>query len=124
VDKYGFTTRDLTFSKTTSPQVAITLIWISQSLEPNQGSTPQDQGPKDASTSSSVHTRILAEDIVSDQYWYLYLLKYLDQAVTFYNAGHPVICCLVSTLYEINMDLLQLPQLVLQASVKSKQSFY
>jgi hypothetical protein len=119
-DEYVFTTRDLTFPKKTSPQVATTVRRISQDPEPDPGSTPQDQGPKDPSTTTSIHTRILAEDIVSDQDWYRYLLKYPDEAVTFYNAGHPVVRRLVPTLYEINVEPTQSPQLALQASVDSQ----
>jgi hypothetical protein len=118
-DEYVFTTRDLTFPKTTSPQVATTLCRISQDPEPDPGLTPQDQGPKDPSTTSSVHTRIRAEDIVSDQDWCRYLLKYPDEAVTFYNAGHPVVRRLVPTLYEINTEPPQSPQPATQASVNS-----
>jgi hypothetical protein len=66
-DEYVFMTQDLTFPKKTSPQVATTLPRISQDPEPDPGLTLQDQGPKDPSTTTSVHTRILAEDIVSDQ---------------------------------------------------------
>jgi hypothetical protein len=104
-DEYVFATRDLTFPQKTSPQVATILRRISQDPEPDPGSTHQDQGPKDPSTTTSVHTRILAEDIVSDQDWCRYLLKYPDEAVTFYNAGHPVVRWLVPTLYEINAEL-------------------
>jgi hypothetical protein len=89
-DEYVFTTQDLTLPKKNSPQVATTLRRISQDPEPDPGSTPQDQGPKDPSTTTSVHTRILAEDIVSDQDWCRYLLKYPDEAITFYNAGIPL----------------------------------
>jgi hypothetical protein len=71
----------------------------------------------------SVNTRILANDIVSDQEWYWYLNKYPDEAVTLYNAGHPVVRQLVPTFYEINMDLSQSPQRARQASVNSQQSF-
>jgi hypothetical protein len=71
-DEYVFTTRDLTFPKKTSPQVATTLRRISQDPEPDTGSTPQDPGPKGPSTTTSVHTRILAEVIVSDQDWCRY----------------------------------------------------
>jgi hypothetical protein len=39
-DEYVFTTRDLTFLKTSSPQVAITLPWICQVAEADPGSTP------------------------------------------------------------------------------------
>jgi hypothetical protein len=84
-----------------------TLRRISQDLEPDPGSTHQDHGLKDPSTTTSVHTRIRAEDIVSDQDWCRYLLKYPDAAVTFYNAGHPVIHRLVPNLYEINTELRQ-----------------
>jgi hypothetical protein len=108
-DKYVFTTGDLIFLKKTSPQVATTLRRISQDTEPDQGSTPQDQGPKDPSTTTSVHTRILAEDIVSDQDWCRYLFKYPDEAVTFYNTGHPILRRLVLTLEEINMEPPQSP---------------
>jgi hypothetical protein len=40
-DEYVFTTRDLTFPKKTSPQVATTLCRISQDPEPDPGSTPR-----------------------------------------------------------------------------------
>jgi hypothetical protein len=89
----------LTFPKKTSPQVATTLRRISQDPELDPGSTPPDQRPKDPSTPTSVDTRILAEDIVSDQDWCRYLLKYPDEAVAFYNAGYPVGHRLVPTLY-------------------------
>jgi hypothetical protein len=75
-------------------------------------------------TTISVHTRILAEDIVSDQDWCRYLLKFPDERVTFYNPGYPVICRLVPTLYEINTESPQSPQLALQASVNSQQSIH
>jgi hypothetical protein len=88
----------LTFPKMSSSQVATTLHRISQDPEPDPVTTPQDEGPKDPSTTTSVHTRILAEDIGSDQDWCRYLLKYPDKAVTFYNAGHPVVYRLVPTL--------------------------
>jgi hypothetical protein len=90
-DEYVYTTRDFIFPKKTSPQVATTLRRISQAPEPHLESTPQDQGPKDHSTTTSVHTRILAEDIVSYQDWCRYLLKYPDEAVTFYNAGQAIV---------------------------------
>jgi hypothetical protein len=123
-DEYGFTSQDLTFPKRTSPQVATTLRRILQDPEPDPGLTPQDQGPKHPSATTSVHTRILAEDIVSDQDWYRYLLKYPDEAVIFYNAGHPVVRRLVPTLYEINLELPQSPQPAPQASVNSQHSFH
>jgi hypothetical protein len=53
--------------KRSSSQVATTLWRISQEPQPDLGSTPQDQGLEDASTTTSIHTRILAEDIISDQ---------------------------------------------------------
>jgi hypothetical protein len=59
----------MTFQKKSSPQVATTLRRISKDPEPDSPLTPQDQGPKDPSTTISVHTRILAEDILSDQDW-------------------------------------------------------
>jgi hypothetical protein len=74
------------------------------------GPTPYDQAPNDPFTTTSVHTRSLAKDIVLDQDWYPYLLKYPDEAVTFENADHPVIRWLVPTLYEINTELRQSPQ--------------
>jgi hypothetical protein len=114
----------LTFPKKTSPHVARTLRRISQDPEPDPGSSPQDQGPKDPSTTTSVQTKILAEDIISHQDWCQYLLKYPDEAVTFYNAGYPVVCRLVPTLYEINVEPPQSPQPALQASVNSQQSFH
>jgi hypothetical protein len=114
----------LTFPKKTSSQVATTLRRISQDPEPDPGSTPQDQGPKDPSTTTSVHIRILAEDIVSDQDWCRYLLKYPDEPVTFYNAGHPVDRRLVPTLSEINVEPPQSPQPAPQASVNSQRSFH
>jgi hypothetical protein len=117
-------TWDLTFPKKSSPQVVTTLCRIFQDPEPDPGSTPQDQGPKDPSTTTSVHTRILAEDIVSDQDWCRYLLKYPDEAVRFFNAGPPLVCPLGLTLYEINVELLQSPQPALQASVNSQQRFH
>jgi hypothetical protein len=97
---------------------------MSQDPEPDPGSTPQDQGPKDPSTTTSVHTRILAEDIVSDQDWCRYLLKYPDEPVTSYNASHPVVRRLVPTLYEIKAEPPQSPQPAPQASVNSQQSFH
>jgi transposase InsO family protein len=123
-DEYVFTTRDLTFPKKTSPQVVTTLRRISQDPEPDPESTPQDQGSKDPSTTTSVHTRMLGEDFASDQDWCRYLLKYPDEAVTFYNAGHPVVHRLVPTLYEINATPPQSPQPAPQASVNSQQSFH
>jgi hypothetical protein len=99
----------LTFPKKTSPQVATPLQRISQNPEPDPESTPQDQGPKDPSTTTSVHTRILAEDIGSDQDWCRYLLKYPDEAVRFYNVGHSGVRQLVPTLYEINAEPPQSP---------------
>jgi hypothetical protein len=90
-DEYVFTTRDLTFPKKPSPQLVTTVGSSSQDPEPDPGSTPQDQGPKHPSTSTFVHTRILAEHIVSDQDWCRYLLQYPDEGVTFYKAGHPVV---------------------------------
>jgi hypothetical protein len=123
-DEYVLMTRDLTFSKITSPQLAITLHRISQDLELYPGSTPQHQRPKDHSTTTSVQTRILAEDIVSDQDWCRYLLKHPDEAVTCYNAGQPVIHRLVPTLDEIKTERPQSTQPALQASVNSQQSFY
>jgi hypothetical protein len=123
-DEYVFTTRDWTFPKKTSPQVATTLRRISQDAEPDRGSTLQDHGLKDPSTTTSVHTRIVAEDIVSDQDWCRYLFNYPDEAVTFYNAGHPVVRRLVPTLYEINAEPPQSPQPAPQASVNSQQSFH
>jgi hypothetical protein len=122
-DEYVFTTPELTFPKKTSAQIAISLRRISQDPEPDPGSTPQDQGPKDPCTTTSVHTRILAEDIVSDQDWFRYLLKYPDEAVTFYNAGHPIVRWFIPTPYEINAEMLQSPQPAPQASVKFQQSF-
>jgi hypothetical protein len=115
-----FTTRDLTFMKTTSPQVPTSLCRILQDPELDLGSTPPNQGPKAPSTTTSVHTRILAEDIVSDHDWNRYLLKYPDKAVTFYNAGHPVLCQLVPTLYQIITEPLQSSQPAPQACVNSQ----
>jgi hypothetical protein len=68
-DEYAFTTQNLTFPKKTSPQVATTLWRISQDLELDPGSTTQDWWLKDHYTTISGHTRVLAEDIVSDQDW-------------------------------------------------------
>jgi hypothetical protein len=96
----------LTFPKNTFPQVGTPLRRISQDPEPEPRSTPQDQGPKDHSRTTSVRTRILAEDIATDQDWCRYLVQYPDEAVTFYNAGRPVVRRLVPTLYEINLDYL------------------
>jgi hypothetical protein len=114
----------LTFPKKNCPQVAKTLGRISQDPEPDPGSTPKDQGPKDHFTTISVHTIILAEDILSDQDWYRYLLKYPDEAVTFCNAAHPIVRRLVLTLYEINVEPPQSPQPAEQASVNSQQRFH
>jgi hypothetical protein len=122
-DEYAFTTRYLTFLKQTSPHVATTLRRISQEPDPDPGSTPQDQGPKDPSKTTSVYTRNLAEYIVSDQDWYRYLLKYPDEAVTFYNARHPVVRRLVPTAYEIKVEQTQSLQLAPQVSVNSQQIF-
>jgi hypothetical protein len=102
-DEYAFTTRDLTFSEKTCPEVATTLQRISQDLDPDPGSTPQDLGPKDPSTTTSVYTRILAEDIVLDQDWCWYLLKFPDEAVTFYN----VAIQLVVGKFRLSMRLIQ-----------------
>jgi hypothetical protein len=96
---------------------------ISQYPEKHPGSTPPDQGLKFPSTTISVNTRILADDIVSDHDWSRYLLKYPDEAVTFYNATHPVVRRLFPTFYEINTEPPQSPQLALQASVNCQQSF-
>jgi hypothetical protein len=123
-DEYVFTTRYLKFPKKSSPQVAITLRRIPQDPEPDPGSTPQDQGPNDPPITTSVHTRILAEDIVSDQDWCRYIIKYPDEAVTVFNAGYPVVRRLVPTLYEIHLDPPQSLQPALQASVNSQQSFH
>jgi hypothetical protein len=71
----------------TTPQIAITLRKIFQDPEQDLKLTSQDLRPKDPSTTTSFHTRILAEDIVSDQDWCRYLLKYPDEAITFHNAG-------------------------------------
>jgi hypothetical protein len=114
----------LTFSKKTAPQVATPLLRISQDPAPDPGLSLQDQEPKDPSTSTSVHTRILVEDIISDQDWYRYLVKYSDKAVTFYNAGYPVVCRLVLTLYNINIESPQSLQPARQASGYSPQSFH
>jgi hypothetical protein len=123
-DKYVFMTRDLTFPKKISPQVTTTLHRISQDPEPDPGSTPQDHGLKDPSTTTSVHTRILAEDIASDQDWCRYLLKYPDEAVIFNNAGHASIRQLFPTLYEINLEPPQSPQQAPLGSGNSQQSFH
>jgi hypothetical protein len=77
---------------------------ISQDPEPDPGSTGQDQRLTDPSTTTSVHTRILGEDIVLDRDWCRYSLKYPDDAGTFYNAGHPAVHQLVATLYENNTE--------------------
>jgi hypothetical protein len=69
-------TRDLTFLKKTSSQVATNLLRISQDAEPDPGSTAQNHRPKHHSTRLSDHTRILGEEIISDQDWSRYLLKY------------------------------------------------
>jgi hypothetical protein len=90
-DGYDITTRDLIFAQKTSPRLATTLRIISQDPEPDPGLTPHDQEPKDLSTTTFLYSRIVAEDMVLDQDWYRYLLKYLDEAVTFYNDGHPVV---------------------------------
>jgi hypothetical protein len=97
---------------------------VTQYPELDPGSTPPYPGPKAPSTTACIYTRILAEDIVSDQDWYRYVLKYPDQAITFYNTGHRVIRHLVPTLYEINPDLSQSPQPSPQASVNSQQCFH
>jgi hypothetical protein len=114
----------LRFPKKTSSQVATTLRRISEDPEPGPGSTPQDQGLRDPYTTTSIQTRIHAEDIVSDQDWCPYLLQYPDEVVIFYNAGHPVVCQLVLTLYEINTEPPQLTQPALQGSVNSQHSFH
>jgi hypothetical protein len=120
-DEYVFTSADLTLPKKTSPQVRISLRSISEDPEPDPGSTPQDQGPKHLSTTISIHTRILAEDIVSDQDWCRYLVKYTNVAITFYNAGHTVVCRLVPTIYEINTEPPQSPQPAQQVAVNSQK---
>jgi hypothetical protein len=53
-DEYLFTTRDLIFPKKTSSLVATPLQRISQDPDPDPGLTPQDQGPKDPSTTTSL----------------------------------------------------------------------
>jgi hypothetical protein len=103
-DEYVFMTRNLSFLKKTSPQEVTILRRMSHDLEQDPGYSYQDQGPKDASTTTSVHTRIRTEVLVLDQDWYQYLLKYPVKAVKFYNTCHPVICWLVSTLYEIKRE--------------------
>jgi hypothetical protein len=123
-DEDVFTTRDLTFPKKSSPQVATTLRRISQDPESDLGSTRMDQKLQAPSTTTSVHTRILAEDFISYQEWYRYLLQYLDEAVTFYNPGYPVVRQLVVTIYEIMPETRQLPPTAPQASVNSQYYFY
>jgi hypothetical protein len=86
--------------------------------------TPQDKGPKNPSTTISVHTRSLPEDIVSDQDWCRYLVKYPDKAITFYNPGHPIVRHLVPSPYQINVEPPQSPQPAPQASVNPQQSFH
>jgi hypothetical protein len=108
-DKYLFTTRDLSFPKMTSPHVPRTIGRIPHDPESDPGSTSKDQGLQHPLITTSVHTRILAEDIESDDDWCRYILKYPNEAVTFYNASHPVVCRLVPTLFEINMELPQSP---------------
>jgi hypothetical protein len=66
-NEYVFMTQEMMFSKKTSLPVATTLESSSQDPEPGPGSTFKDQGPKKPSTTPSVHTRILTEDIGSDQ---------------------------------------------------------
>jgi hypothetical protein len=78
---------------------------MSQDTGPDPGSTPKDQGQTDPYTTTSVHTKIRAEDIISDEHWYYYLLKYLDDAVTFYNAGFLDVRLIFPTLCEINPEL-------------------
>jgi hypothetical protein len=94
-DKYVFRTWDLTFAKKSSPQVVTTLCRIFQDPKTDPESTSQDQGPKVHSTTISVHTKMLPQDMVSDQDWCRYLFKYPDKAVTFYDPGHPVVRQLV-----------------------------
>jgi hypothetical protein len=94
------TTSDLTFTKKTSSHVVTTPRRISK--DPGTGSRINSRRTKyqwTLSTTTSVHTRILAEYIVSDQDWCRYLHKYPDEAVTFYNAGYPVIHRLLPTMY-------------------------
>jgi hypothetical protein len=58
-------------------------------MELDPGWTPQAQGLKNLSNTLSITTRMLAEDLGSDQDWWQYLLQYLDEAVMFCNARHP-----------------------------------
>jgi hypothetical protein len=103
----------------TSPQLATTQRTISQDPVQDPGSPPKDQGLKDPSRTTYVHTRILAEDIVSDQDWTRYLLKYPDEEVTFCNAGDPILCQLGPTLYKINVEWPLSPQPAQQVPVNS-----
>jgi hypothetical protein len=79
--------------------VVTTLPGISHNPEPNPGSTPQYQGPKDAITTIFVQTTIVDEDILSDQDWN----RDLHEALTFDVVGHTVISHLVPTLSQILM---------------------
>jgi hypothetical protein len=66
-DEYIFMTRDILFLKKTSPQVATNISSICQDPELDLELTPQDQGYKDTSPTTSVDPKILAEDIVFDE---------------------------------------------------------
>jgi hypothetical protein len=122
--EYVFMTPYFTFPKKTSPQGATTISYIWQDPELDPESTPQDLGLKHTSTTIFVHTKIVGEDLVSDQDLCWYVCKYPDKAVTFYNAGHPVVHGLVPTLYEIHTELLQLPEPVPPGSVTRQQTFH
>jgi hypothetical protein len=78
----------------------------------------------DPHSTTSVHTRILSDNIVSDQDGCQYLLKYPDEAIILYNVGYLVSCQVIPTQYEINMESPQSPQLALQISVDSQYSFH
>jgi hypothetical protein len=67
--------------------------------------------------------RLFAECIVSDQDWCPYFPTYLDDLVTFYNAGHPGERRLVLTVYDINQEWPRSPQPGLEALVNFQQTF-
>jgi hypothetical protein len=66
--EYLFKTTDWIFLKQISPQIPKPLRRISQDPEPDPESALSDPELKDPSTTTSVQTRILGEDTVSDQY--------------------------------------------------------
>jgi hypothetical protein len=102
---YVFTTRDLTFTKKTSPQVGQLSVGFPRTRNWAQDRLGWTKDQRTLLQLDKSKTRNRAEDLESDQDGCWDLLKYPDMAYTFYNASHPVVNQQCPTLYELNTEV-------------------